>query len=378
MAGSGFKDFQAGTKLLANDLDTYLMQQSVMRFPSSSARSSAIGTVVAEGMVSYLDDTNAIEYYDGAAWGAIGPGAATSLVQGTLYGSMSTATGTNMSSIVVGYNSGTAITGTFGQGKRNTIVAQDTAKTLTTGASNTLIGATAGQSLTTGSFNTAVGDGALFLAGTATQNTGVGNSAGNAITGNNNAALGAGAFGGITVSGGSNTALGFQAGAFDEMTGNNNTVLGAGARPSTSSVSNQITLGDANITSLRCNVTSISSLSDARDKTDIADLPIGLDFVKALRPVRFTWDTRPTEPIEMPNGEIVQMPQGRVGVPDMGFIAQEIQSAEDEVDGHDWLQLTLRDNPEKLEATQGRLIPILVKAIQELSAEVEALKSQVK
>jgi hypothetical protein len=40
----------------------------------------------------------------------------------------------------------------------------------------------------------------------------------------------------------------------------------------------------------------------------------------------------------------------------------------------EYLQLTYRDNPEKLEATQGRLIPILVKAIQELAAEVQALK----
>jgi hypothetical protein len=32
-------------------------------------------------------------------------------------------------------------------------------------------------------------------------------------------------------------------------------------------------------------------------------------------------------------------------------------------------------NPEKLEASYGRLIPVLVKAIQELKAEIEILKS---
>jgi hypothetical protein len=33
-------------------------------------------------------------------------------------------------------------------------------------------------------------------------------------------------------------------------------------------------------------------------------------------------------------------------------------------------------NPERLEAGYGKLIPVLVKAIQELAAEVESLKSQ--
>ena len=33
-------------------------------------------------------------------------------------------------------------------------------------------------------------------------------------------------------------------------------------------------------------------------------------------------------------------------------------------------------NPERLEASYGRLVPILVKAVQELSAEVKQLKQQ--
>ncbi len=40
-------------------------------FDSASARSSAISSPT-EGMVSYLKDTNAIEYYDGSSWGGIG------------------------------------------------------------------------------------------------------------------------------------------------------------------------------------------------------------------------------------------------------------------------------------------------------------------
>jgi hypothetical protein len=39
------------------------------------------------------------------------------------------------------------------------------------------------------------------------------------------------------------------------------------------------------------------------------------------------------------------------------------------------LKLVYESNPEKLEASYGKLLPILVKAIQELAAEVEALKA---
>jgi hypothetical protein len=68
---------------------------------------------------------------------------------------------------------------------------------------------------------------------------------------------------------------------------------------------------------------------------------------------------------------------GKVGVKDTGFIAQELMAAEDEAELAEYLQLTYRDNPEKLEATQGRLIPILVKAVQELSAKVAELEAKV-
>jgi len=40
------------------------------------------------------------------------------------------------------------------------------------------------------------------------------------------------------------------------------------------------------------------------------------------------------------------------------------------------LNLVYDSNPEKLEATYGRLVPVLVKAVQELSAEVKQLKQQ--
>jgi len=64
-----YLDFSAGQILTATQVDDYLMRQSVMVFDDTSARSSAIGTVVTEGMVTYLKDTNSIEFSpDGTAF----------------------------------------------------------------------------------------------------------------------------------------------------------------------------------------------------------------------------------------------------------------------------------------------------------------------
>lgn len=123
---------------------------------------------------------------------------------------------------------------------------------------------------------------------------------------------------------------------------------------------NQIVLGDANITALRCQVTSITALSDARDKSNVQDMPLGLDFVMGLRPVTFDWSCR--------DGS-------KAGQKDSGFIAQELASAEDDANAADWLKLTLRVDPEKLEASPGRLVPVLVKAIQDLKTEFDAYKA---
>jgi hypothetical protein len=63
------KTFTAGEVLAAADVNEYLMDQSVMTFADSGARGSAIGTAIAqEGMLTYLEDTDAFEYWDGSAW----------------------------------------------------------------------------------------------------------------------------------------------------------------------------------------------------------------------------------------------------------------------------------------------------------------------
>lgn len=67
MAGAGFKTFSVGEVLTATNVNTYLMQQTVMVFATAAARTSAIAAP-SEGMVTYLSDSNSLWYYDGTNW----------------------------------------------------------------------------------------------------------------------------------------------------------------------------------------------------------------------------------------------------------------------------------------------------------------------
>jgi hypothetical protein len=233
-------------------------------------------------------------------------------------------------------------------GQVNTAVGANAAESNTVGYDLVAIGSYAMGSNTTGSFNTAVGRMAFQSNTTGERNTALGREAGKGnTTGNDNTYIGAQA--------------GFT-GTNNVTTGSNNTLIGYNAAAASSTASNVITLGNSSIATIRAQVTSITSLSDARDKTDVESIPVGLDFINKLHPVTFTWNMR--------DG-------GKVGIKDAGFIAQELMATEDEAELAEYLQLTYRDNPDKLEATQGRLIPILVKAIQELSAKVAELEAKV-
>jgi len=68
MAGAGYKLFSTGDVLSASDVNLYLQQQTVMVFASAAARTTALASVLAEGMVTYLKDTDVVEIYTGASW----------------------------------------------------------------------------------------------------------------------------------------------------------------------------------------------------------------------------------------------------------------------------------------------------------------------
>ena len=72
MAGAGAKLFVSGDVLTAAQVNTYLMDQSVMRFATTTARDNAFGgagePTLAEGMFAYIDADNTLYYYTGSAW----------------------------------------------------------------------------------------------------------------------------------------------------------------------------------------------------------------------------------------------------------------------------------------------------------------------
>ena len=94
---------------------------------------------------------------------------------------------------------------------------------------------------------------------------------------------------------------------------------------------------------------------------------MGLDFVNKLNPVKFTWDSR--------DGS-------KKDLEEFGFIAQELKQAQEEI-GIILPNLVNENNPDKLEASYGTLIPVLVKAIKELieltakqQIDIEILKNK--
>jgi hypothetical protein len=263
----------------------------------------------------------------------------------------------------VGSSSLTSIAGGFS----NSALGSHSLYSNTTGQANSAFGAYSLHDNSGGSYNSAFGVNSLY------GNTGSGNSAfgNNSLnenyTGTDNSAVGFNALQSNTT-GSNNSAFGMNAGN-NVTTGSNLTLIGYNALPSAVAATNEITLGDGNITALRCNVQTITSLSDSRDKKNIQDLELGMDFLMKIKPRQFNWDRREWYENGRPDGSKMQKN------PTAGFIAQELDEAQTKANAV-WLNLVLKSNPNRLEATPGNLLPIMVKAIQDLKAENDALKKQ--
>ena len=267
--------------------------------------------------------------------------------------------GVTSNNIAIGLNT---MPSTIGQG--NTVVGDSSMALATTGQDNTAFGAGSLGGLTTGIENVAIGSQSGQNIVSSNENTLVGFQSGFGDSslglGSNNTFVGNRT--GYNSSGSSNVFIGWTT-ALNATTGNNNIVIGSGADKATPTSSNSITLGNSSISVLRCQVTTITSLSDERDKKDITHLSAGLDFVKGLKPVEFIWDER---------GE-----DGKKDIKDFGFIAQDLKKSQEDADLADTLKLVYEENPEKLEASYGKLVPILVKAIQEMSLKMESLSKEI-
>lgn len=72
MAGLGGKNWTFQEEVTSSDVNGYLADQVVMRFGGTASRDAGFGgsgePTLAEGMVTYLDDANRLDFYDGAAW----------------------------------------------------------------------------------------------------------------------------------------------------------------------------------------------------------------------------------------------------------------------------------------------------------------------
>jgi hypothetical protein len=236
---------------------------------------------------------------------------------------------------------------------------------VSTGTANTLIGSNAGKAIAANISCVAVGKDALLVFNSGDGTTAVGAGAGIATTsGSGNVYVGYNA-GLKNTTGYSNTFIGGVAGANATtgiVDGNNNTLIGYQAEASANNSNNSITLGNTSVTSLRCAASSITTISDRRDKTDITPIPAGIDLVNALNPVTFTWACR--------DGS-------KQGLKGAGFIAQDLANIQDQFNLTDNLNLVLKDNPDKLEVAASNLLPVLVKALQDLSAENRALSARI-
>jgi hypothetical protein len=218
----------------------------------------------------------------------------------------------------------------------------------TTGCENVAVGFTALKANTTGNDNTASGLQALLC------NT----------TGSNNTASGVNALLANTT-GVNNTATGVNA-LFSNTTGCNNIGVGANAGRTGGSPagivnitteSNRIVMGNDAHTCAQIKI-AWTATSDCRDKTCFKEVPHGLDFVRALKPTEYQFKTGGRDSIYTD------------GKRRYGFLAQDVLPLEGENP-----VIISADDPDKLQYTEAHLIPVLVKAIQELTARVEALEN---
>jgi hypothetical protein len=272
--------------------------------------------------------------------------------------------------VSVGANSSVTLT----TGAQNTVVGKDALRDSTTANYNVAIGFQALLTNTTASNNTAVGYAALSANTTGAANTAIGSNALDACTtGNSNVALGKDAAGGLTTGNG-NLMIGVEC-TTEATTGSNNTCVNAlngGNRLfALTTESNRVLVGYNGVTNAYVQV-AWTVVSDARDKTDVIDAPYGLSFVQELKPIQYRWDRRS----KYENGH----PEGthKEGKKQLGFLAQDVIALEKKYGGIEKdLLIGDDEHDETLKITETKMIPVLVKAIQELSAQVQALKAEI-
>lgn len=240
---------------------------------------------------------------------------------------------------------------------------------------NVFVGAYAGQENTAGYYGNAVGTYALRYNTMGASNCAFGFAAlYNNTTGSNNTAIGG-------------SSLRWTTTGADNIGYSNCAGLGIDTRVSGS---NQVQLGNSSTTTYAYG--AVQDRSDARDKTDVRDTVLGLDFITRLRPVDFRWDMRDdyfdeVEETDPETGEVVtklvkvkkdgSRKRGRFH---HGVIAQEVAAVLEEagLDFGGYQDHNYSGSGEDvLSIGYTEFIGPLIRAVQELAAEVAALKAKV-
>jgi hypothetical protein len=206
----------------------------------------------------------------------------------------------------------------------------------TSGGNNVAIGSFSAYDNSSGTLNTSIGGATLQRNTTGYSNTAVGFGSGNSITtGSENCLFGRGS--GATIT-----------------TGSDNLVLGGSNYPAfeITTQNNRISVGSTSSSNAYIKV-AWTVVSDARDKTDFAPVPHGLDFVSKLQTTAYRYKMTRTDK------------EGH-GPVRYGFKAQEVLALEGDtpviVDAEDLNKLRFNDQA---------MIAVLVNAIQELNSKFD-------
>ncbi len=279
-----------------------------------------------------------------------------------------------------GYNValGYAALGLCENGEANIAIGDEAAVKLKQGSQNIAIGSYVLKKATTCNYNTAIGTSTMLNNETGQHNTAIGVQALLALkTGNNNTAIGNMAL--TTIQEGDyNTAIGYQAltalGA--NISCSNCTGLGANA---TVTGSNQVQLGNTNVTVYA--QTAVQTRSDARDKVEIQDTVLGLDFIKKLTPRQFKMNSRELYFEQDKQSDYTAKNDGsKAGKRfHQGFVAQEVKQVIDEigVDFAGYQDHKINGGEDVLSLGYTEFIAPIVKAIQQQQHIIEQLQQRV-
>jgi len=264
---------------------------------------------------------------------------------GSTYIGYNTAVNLNASNTVaIGARSLFTLSGSWNS---HCVVGEDACYATSSNSEHHAFGFEALKAQTSGQRNSAFGAEVMELLTTGVDNSAFGHNAGDKLTGDQNTLIGSSAG---------------SSGTNDLTSGDANILIGYNSAASSATVSNEVNLYNGSVTArFQGAAAAWSFVSDARDKKDIEDLELGLDFVNKLKPRKFKWDLRDSDVDKDKEAS--------------GFIAQEVKEVLDEMK-NDYTGIVDTNNPDQYTVSQANIIPMLVKAIQELKAEIELLKSK--